>query len=90
LKNIEITKNYFPETTKEIFNQKDIIEYILIQLMENSIKYSKSQGGKILLEISKSEENQNLLQIKVEDEGVGISNQRISQISMDLETRFLK
>jgi signal transduction histidine kinase len=52
LKNIEITKNYFPETTKEIFNQKDIIEYILIQLMENSIKYSKSQGGKILLEIS--------------------------------------
>jgi hypothetical protein len=33
--------------------------------MENSIKYSKPQGGNILLEVSLSDENQNLLQIKV-------------------------
>jgi signal transduction histidine kinase len=47
LKNLEIRKNYIPGTANEIFNQKDIIEYILIQLMENSIKYSKPQGGTI-------------------------------------------
>jgi hypothetical protein len=30
IKNLEIRKNYIPGTSKEIFNQKDIIEYILI------------------------------------------------------------
>ena len=60
-----------------IFADKRSIKQILINLLSNSVKFSY-EGSKITLSIS---EEDNVVKISIEDEGIGISKEDLAEIT---------
>lgn len=59
-----------------VFGDKDMINTVLRNLISNSIKFSQ-KGGKITISIT---EEKNKLIISVNDNGIGISNDRVQKL----------
>lgn len=73
-KNIKI--NIVGEEIECIYSDKDRIKQMMINLIDNAIKYSEPNTSII---ISKSEKNNNII-LSVKDEGVGISREHLDRL----------
>ncbi|MBA9027143.1 sensor histidine kinase [Peribacillus huizhouensis] len=76
---IEITKNYKKDSLF-IFVDPKKMNRVFINILENAIKYSKSNNGeKIKIDIFAYQQNKNLI-IKFQDYGIGISQKNKEKI----------
>lgn len=73
-KNLEFLLNYDDEIIN-INNDKKIINQVILNLISNAIKFTDS--GKIILSINNKN---NFIEIIVEDEGIGIPNDKLEHI----------
>ncbi|MDP4179238.1 MAG: ATP-binding protein [Bacillota bacterium] len=73
-KNIKI--NIVGEEVESIYSDKDRFKQMMINLVDNAIKYSEPDTNII---ISKSEKNNNII-LSVKDEGVGISREHLDRL----------
>lgn len=73
-KNIKI--NIVGEEVEDLYSDKDRIKQMMINLIDNAIKYSEPDTNII---ISKSEKNNNII-LSVKDEGVGISREHLDRL----------
>ncbi len=67
-KNISL-KYEGPNRPGKVFGNRAHLHQLIINLLDNSIKYSKDSGGEIVIQLS---ETDNSLQITVRDDGIGI------------------
>lgn len=67
-KNISL-KYEGPNRPGKVFGNRAHLHQLIINLMDNSIKYSKESGGEIVIQLSEAD---NSLQITVRDDGMGI------------------
>ena len=91
LKGLKITSSYSAET-KSIFNDKEIIQFVFIQLIENAIKYSRIDPGVVheirFLVSSVPEGPNNVLQVEILDEGQGMDPEKIEYILKKVEDKI--
>jgi two-component system, OmpR family, phosphate regulon sensor histidine kinase PhoR len=80
-KNIELyfAGNVLPHHEVNVYADKERIKQILINLVDNAIKYSES-GGSIKIELMNAEPTPNELTIRVVDTGVGIAQEHLSRL----------
>jgi signal transduction histidine kinase len=60
-----------------VWADEDRVELILVNLVDNAVKYSKS-GGNVAVSLRRTEED--MAKVEVKDEGVGISPEALSRI----------
>ena len=75
-KNISITCEQCL-TSLFVYGDRNALEQVLINLLDNAVKYGR-QGGKILL--SAVEKDQREIQISVKDDGIGIPREDLPRI----------
>ena len=75
LRNIQI-ETKFTETEVQFSGDQRYMEQALINLLDNAIKFS-STNGKVTVDIQEKENN---IEIKISDTGVGISSEHLSRI----------
>ena len=63
-----------PERPARVLGNRDQLRQVVSNLVDNSIKYAKDNGGEVV--ISLREENENIL-VRVSDEGLGISEEDV-------------
>ncbi len=80
-KNIELyfTGNTLPHHEVIVYADKERIKQVLINLVDNAIKYSES-GGSIKIELLNAEPTPDELTIRVTDTGVGISPEHLPRL----------
>jgi signal transduction histidine kinase len=66
-----------PERIPRVLGNRESLEQVFLNLVGNSIKYSKPEGGEVI--ISVQEEN-NVLHVRVMDKGVGIPNEDLPHL----------
>ncbi len=67
-KNVRL-KYQGPSRPAKVFGNQDYLYRLIINLIDNSVKYSKDSGGKIIIKLA---ERDNFLQITISDDGIGI------------------
>jgi two-component system, OmpR family, phosphate regulon sensor histidine kinase PhoR len=80
-KNIELyfTGNVLPHHEVNVYADKERIKQILINLVDNAIKYSEG-GGTIKIELMNAEPKPEELTVRVVDTGVGIAPEHLSRL----------
>ena len=80
-KNIEIyfTGNVLPHHEVNVYADKERIKQVLINLVDNAIKYSETSGA-IKLELLNDEPRSGELTIRVADSGVGIATEHLPRL----------
>jgi two-component system phosphate regulon sensor histidine kinase PhoR len=80
-KNIELyfTGNALPHHEVTVYADKERVKQVLINLVDNAIKYSEG-GGSIKIELLNAEPTPNELTIRVTDTGVGIAPEHLSRL----------
>jgi two-component system phosphate regulon sensor histidine kinase PhoR len=80
-KNIELyfSGNVLPHHEVNVYADKERIKQILINLVDNAIKYSES-GASIKIELLNAEPTPNELTIRVTDTGVGIAQEHLPRL----------
>ena len=63
--------------TLSVYGERGYLEQVLVNLLDNAIKYSHEKGK---IRVSTVEKDQNEIQILVEDDGVGISKEDLPRI----------
>ncbi len=71
--------NVLPHHEVNVYADKERIKQILINLVDNSIKYSEN-GGSIKIELLNGEPKQDALTVRVVDTGVGIAPEHLSRL----------
>ena len=66
-----------PERPARVLGNRDQLRQVVLNLADNSIKYSKERGGEVV--ISLQEEKEDIL-VRVSDEGLGISGEDIPYV----------
>jgi two-component system phosphate regulon sensor histidine kinase PhoR len=80
-KNIELyfTGNTLPHHEVSVYADKERIKQVLINLVDNAIKYSEG-GGSIKIELMNGEPKPDELTIRVVDTGVGIAQEHLPRL----------
>ncbi|MBD63625.1 MAG: hypothetical protein CME62_00325 [Halobacteriovoraceae bacterium] len=75
-KNIELKTNIAPEVPDVIVSDAKKIEQVLLNLLSNAVKFT--EFGEVTIKVSLNESN--MLQMTVQDTGIGISEENIKQL----------
>ncbi len=75
--NKDVELEYIDENSENIMGNRDKFHQLILNLIENGVKYSKDDGGKIVIH-SYNEEGYYCLNIK--DNGIGIPKEDVSRI----------
>ncbi len=76
---VELTLDEFDKTL-QVYADRNQIKQVLINLIENGIKYNK-QGGKVHVSVSNYLKNESKVLIKVQDTGIGIDQKDIERVT---------
>ena len=66
-----------PERPPRVLGDRDRLRQVLMNLVDNGIKYSKPEGGEVIISVLESGEQ---LRVRVSDEGIGISEEDLPHI----------
>jgi signal transduction histidine kinase len=66
-----------PERPARVLGDRDRLRQVLVNLVDNGIKYSRSEGGEVIISL---QEEQDRLCVRVSDEGVGIAEEDLPHI----------
>ena len=88
LKHIQFAASLCCEAT-QIRNDEEKLLFVLIQLVENSIKFSGEQT-RITVSVRDDPENAHLLEIAIADQGCGISANTVLALEKNLADRFFE
>lgn len=66
-----------PERPARVLGDRDHLLQVLMNLVDNGIKYSQPEGGEVIISV---QEEQDRLCVRVSDEGVGIAEDDLSHI----------
>ena len=66
-----------PERPARVLGDRDCLRQVLMNLVDNGIKYSKPEGGEVIINL---QEEQDRLRVRVSDEGIGISEEDLPHI----------
>ncbi|MFC1878919.1 sensor histidine kinase [Chloroflexota bacterium] len=66
-----------PVNPSRVLGNREDLECVFRNLVENSIKYSNKDGGKVIISI---QEEDNLINVRVTDDGIGISDEDLPKI----------
>ncbi|NJB86057.1 signal transduction histidine kinase/ligand-binding sensor domain-containing protein/DNA-binding response OmpR family regulator [Lewinella marina] len=72
-------RRHFPEGTGEIYFDSNVLEIILLNLLNNAIKYTP-EGGSVELKVGLSTEVAPKLLLSVRDSGIGIAREELQRI----------
>lgn len=61
-----------PERPARVLGDRDRLRQVLVNLVDNGIKYSKSEGGEVIISV---QEEGDRLYVRVSDEGIGIAEE---------------
>jgi signal transduction histidine kinase len=73
-KSISLSADYKGDTS--VFADKELLKIILRNLVSNAIKFTNA-GGHVRISVTKDPENEHLMLIKIEDNGIGIPENRL-------------
>jgi signal transduction histidine kinase len=76
-KSITLEADFEGETTT--FADRELMDIVLRNLVSNAIKFT-NKGGNVRITVTKDPENEHLILIAVEDDGVGIPENRIKDL----------
>ncbi|NOZ60156.1 MAG: response regulator [Calditrichaeota bacterium] len=76
-KNLKLIVKHDQRTPKFLFSDEEKIERIITNLLSNAVKYT--QRGKIIFDVNFNK-NKKMLQIRVQDSGVGMSQSELKEI----------
>ncbi len=72
-------ETHFEEPQLELYTDKELLKYVLDNVIDNSIKYTKK--GSVKLEVLKDfDDGQSIVIIKVSDTGIGIDSESLKKI----------
>ncbi|MBO4581537.1 MAG: ATP-binding protein [Bacteroidales bacterium] len=74
---IKIITDFNPDQTYMVNADKDNIRKVLVNLIDNAIKYNDKENGEVRIQIA---DNDNTYQITIADNGIGIDNQYLPRI----------
>jgi two-component system phosphate regulon sensor histidine kinase PhoR len=66
-----------PERPARVLGDRDRLRQVVLNLVDNGIKYSRAEGGEVIISV---QEEQDRLCVRVSDEGVGISEKDLPHI----------
>ena len=66
-----------PERPARVLGDRDSLRQVLVNLVDNGIKYSRSKGGEVIISL---QQGQDRLWVRVSDEGVGIAEEDLPHI----------
>ena len=66
-----------PERPARVLGDRDGLRQVLMNLVDNGIKYSRTEGGEVIISV---QEEQDQLCVHVSDEGVGIAEEDLPHI----------
>ena len=66
-----------PERPARVLGDRDRLRQVLMNLVDNGIKYSRPEGGEVIISV---QEEQDRLCVRVSDEGVGIAEDDLPHI----------
>ncbi|MDP2946691.1 MAG: HAMP domain-containing sensor histidine kinase [Nanoarchaeota archaeon] len=69
-----------PKNLPQIYADQDKVQMVVQNLIDNAIKYSKKEGGSIMVNAETDRKNNKMVKITVKDDGVGIPDMFKSQI----------
>lgn len=78
VKPIDIKKSIYIEENTRVLMDVDKIKRVLLNMIENAIKYSKADP--LILDISVADYSKNRVKISVSDNGVGVSTDKLNKI----------
>jgi two-component system phosphate regulon sensor histidine kinase PhoR len=77
--NVELVLEDF-DRTLQVYADRNQIKQVLINLIENGIKYNK-QGGKVHVSVANYLKNESKVLVKVQDTGIGIDEKDIERVT---------
>jgi len=66
-----------PERPPRVLGDRDPLRQVLMNLVDNGIKYSKPEGGEVIISVMERGEQ---LRVRVSDEGIGISEEDLPHV----------
>lgn len=78
IRGVELRK-HFPAGRAEAFFDANVLEIILLNLLNNAIKYTP-EGGSVKMQVGYPPDSTSELQITVRDTGIGIAKEELQQI----------
>jgi signal transduction histidine kinase len=66
-----------PNRPARVLGDRDQLKRVLLNIVDNAIKYSDNSGGSVVIQVL---EEQNFLQVRVIDEGIGIPHEDLPYI----------
>lgn len=66
-----------PERPARVLGDRDRLRQVVLNLVDNGIKYSRAEGGEVIISV---QEEQDRLCVRVSDEGVGIGGEDLPHI----------
>jgi len=66
-----------PKRPARVLGNRDSLRQVLMNLVDNSCKYSKDEGGLVVVSV---QEQQNELHVRVSDEGIGIPEEDLEHV----------
>lgn len=79
--NVELyfAANVLPHHEVEVFGDKERIKQVMVNLIDNAIKYS-NPGGKIKVELRDSDPDERSCLVRVSDSGIGIAQEHLPRL----------
>lgn len=92
-KDLMLEYDYPEDLTEYVSGDETKMRQILLNLLSNAVKYTKS--GKVILRVTRNNEQQNVFSFSIEDTGVGIPKNKIKEIfkpftQIDREKKFIE
>jgi signal transduction histidine kinase len=69
-----------PKNLPQVYADQDKVQMVVQNLIDNAIKYSKKEGGSIIINAETDRGNNKMIKITVKDDGIGIPDMFKSQI----------
>jgi two-component system phosphate regulon sensor histidine kinase PhoR len=66
-----------PQRPARVMGDRDALRQVLLNLVGNGVKYSKEQGGEVVINV---QEEQDRLCVRISDEGIGIAEEDLARI----------
>jgi signal transduction histidine kinase len=69
-----------PKNLPQVYADQDKVQMVVQNLIDNAIKYSKKEGGSIIISAETDRKNNKMVKVTVKDDGIGIPDMFKSQI----------